>query len=218
MSYQYTQGPGRPTRNSQQAGIASTLLSFGQLRASPPRNVLGLEVDSTITEVPTVVRTPATPVIPLSPNNPFRTTVEDEHEFSTIIAQLVFQSPPHDTLDLPAEYAGESTESSVTDKRAYLRYQGQLMDTLRIMTDRLAALSTQSPAHHAPSKPRPRAKPHSPDPFDGSDPNKLNTFLFQCGMYISLHSHDFLDESYQVAFMLSHLKGSVLNWFQSAVT
>src|SRR6266545_3583486 len=37
-------------------------------------------------------------------------------------------------------------------------------------------------------------------------------------MYISLHSHDFLDESYQVAFMLSHLKGSMLDWFQSAVT
>ena len=37
-------------------------------------------------------------------------------------------------------------------------------------------------------------------------------------MYISLHSHDFLDESYQVVFMLSHLKGSVLDWFQSAVT
>src|SRR6266540_2634415 len=43
-------------------------------------------------------------------------------------------------------------------------------------------------------------------------------FLFQCGMYISLCSHDFPDESYQVAFMLSHLKGSVLDWFQSAVT
>src|SRR6266540_5183166 len=43
-------------------------------------------------------------------------------------------------------------------------------------------------------------------------------FLFQCGMYISLHSHNFLDESYQVAFMLSHLKGSVLDWFQSTVT
>src|SRR6266545_1125168 len=37
-------------------------------------------------------------------------------------------------------------------------------------------------------------------------------------MYISLHSHDFLDESYQVAFMLFHLKGSMLDWFQSAVT
>src|SRR6266511_2178992 len=43
-------------------------------------------------------------------------------------------------------------------------------------------------------------------------------FLFQCSRYISLRSHDFLDESYQVAFMLSHLKGSALDWFQSVVT
>ncbi len=218
MSSQFTQGPGRPTRNSQQAGIASALLSFGRRRASPPRNVLGLEVDTSITEVPTVVRTPATPVHPLSPNNPFRATVEDEHEFSTTITQPVFQSPARNALDLPAEYAGEPTESSVTDESAYLRYQGQLTDTLRIMTDRLAALSTQPPTHHAPSELRPRVKPRSPDPFDGSDPNKLDTFLFQCGMYISLRGHDFPDESYQVAFMLSHLKGSALDWFQSAVT
>ncbi len=80
-------------------------------------------------------------------------TVEDEHEFSTTITQPVFQSLPHDTLDLPAEYAGESMESSVTDERAYLRYQGQLTDTLHIITDQLAALSTQPPAHHAPSEP-----------------------------------------------------------------
>src|SRR6266542_4728939 len=37
-------------------------------------------------------------------------------------------------------------------------------------------------------------------------------------MYISLHSHDFPDESYQVAFMLFHLKSSMLDWFQSTVT
>ena len=37
-------------------------------------------------------------------------------------------------------------------------------------------------------------------------------------MYISLCGHDFPDESYQVAFMLSHLKGSTLDWFQSAVS
>src|SRR6266511_3050455 len=153
MSYQYTQGPGCPTRNSQQAGIASALLSFGQRRASPPHNVLGLEVDTAITEVPTVVRTLATPVIPLSPNNPFHTTVEDDHEFSTMITQPVFQSPPHDTLDLSVEYAGESTESSVTDERAYFCYQGQLTDMLHVMTDQLAVLSTQPPTYHAPSEP-----------------------------------------------------------------
>ena len=79
--------------------------------------------------------------------------VEDEHEFSTMITQPVFQSLARDTLDLPIEYAGESTESSVTDERAYLHYQGQLTDTLCVMTDQLTALSTQPPAHHASSEP-----------------------------------------------------------------
>ena len=107
------------------------------------------------------MRTLAIPVIPLSPNNPFRATVEDEHEFSTMITQPVFQSLARDTLNISVEYAGESTESSVTNESAYLRYQGQLTDTLRLITDQLAALSTQPPAHHAPSKPRPCAKPCS---------------------------------------------------------
>ena len=73
------------------------------------------------------MQTLATPVILLSPNNPFHATVEDEHEFSTMITQPVFQSLARDTLNLPTEYAGESTESSVADKSVYLHYQGQLM-------------------------------------------------------------------------------------------
>ena len=99
------------------------------------------------------MQTLAIPVILLSSNNPFCTTVEDEHEFSIMITQPVFQSPAHDTLNLPAEYAGESMESSVIDESAYLCYQGQLTDTLRVMTDWLTALSTQPPTHHAPSEP-----------------------------------------------------------------
>jgi len=46
MSHPLTQGPGRPTRNSQQAGIAERILDFGRHR-SPPT-----------VEVPTVVQTP----------------------------------------------------------------------------------------------------------------------------------------------------------------
>src|SRR6266498_2740675 len=69
-------------------------------------------------QLATVVWTPATLVILLSSNNLFCTTVEDGHEFSTMITQPVFQSPAHDTLNLPTEYAGESTGSSVTNKRS----------------------------------------------------------------------------------------------------
>ena len=47
--------------------------------------------------------------------------------------------------------------------------------------------------------------------FDGSDLGKLDTFIFQCSMYIVLRGQDFPDEASKVAFMLSYLKGSVLN-------
>jgi len=140
-------------------------------------------------------------------------------EFSTTIKAPTF-TPTHENLELPAVSAPESaTESSVTEEEGYyIRYQNQLTDTLRAMTDRLAVLSYQPAAQTAPSEPKPCIKPRNPDPFDGSDPSKLETFIFQCSMYISLCEHDFLDESYQVAFMLSHLKGSTLEWFQSAVS
>jgi hypothetical protein len=28
-------------------------------------------------------------------------------------------------------------------------------------------------------------KPHTPDVFDGTDPSKLDTFIFQCSMYMT---------------------------------
>ena len=100
------------------------------------------------------------------------------------------------------------------------QYQSQLMDMLHTMTDRLAVLSVPPTpsAPPAPSEPKSHVKPRSPDPFDGSNLGKLDTFIFQCSMYIVLRRQDFPDKACQVAFMLFHLKGSVLDWFQNAVT
>src|SRR5438270_12817312 len=85
------------------------------------------------------------------------------------------------------------------------------------ITDCLAVLSFQHVAPSIPSKPKPCIKLQNLDPIDGSDLSKLETFIFQCSMYILLHKDNFSDKSYQVAFMLSHLKCSTLDWFQSAV-
>jgi hypothetical protein len=147
-----TQGPGCPTQNSQQAGIADRILSFARHRPSPSDSA----DQAAPTGVPTVVQTPASPVPELdSPTeggflhtpNPF--LLEEDHEFSTTIHQPIFQTPGPETLELPAESAGRSaTESSVTDD--YVRYQNQLTDTLRAMTDRLTALSI-APAPPAPT-------------------------------------------------------------------
>jgi len=58
-------------------------------------------------------------------------------------------------------------------------------------------------------------KPCIPDTFDDSNPNKLEVFLFQCQMYLAVHSGDFLDDESQVTFILSYLKESLQDWFQS---
>jgi len=65
------------------------------------------------------------------------------------------------------------------------------------------------------SKPRSAIKPRTPDVFDGTDPSKLDTFIFQCSMYMSARSGDFPDGESRVTFALSYLKGNLLDWFQT---
>jgi hypothetical protein len=68
------------------------------------------------------------------------------------------------------------------------------------------------------SKPKSTAKPRNPDVFDGTDPSKIDTFVFQCLMYISARRSDFPDDQSRVTFAISYLKGNPLDWFQSQLT
>jgi len=70
----------------------------------------------------------------------------------------------------------------------------------------------------ASSKPKNQVKPRIPDTFDGSDPGKLETFIFQCSMYLAIHASDFSDDEARVTFALSYLKGSPQDWFQSEIS
>ena len=63
-------------------------------------------------------------------------------------------------------------------------------------------------------KPRTKVQQRVPDVFDGTDPSKLDTFIFQCSMYISARTSDFPDSESRVTFALSYLKGVPLDWFQ----
>lgn len=60
-------------------------------------------------------------------------------------------------------------------------------------------------------------KPRAPDTFDGSDPSKLDTFVFQITMYIAARSKDFPDDDSRVTFALSYLKSTPLDWFQTEI-
>ena len=61
-------------------------------------------------------------------------------------------------------------------------------------------------------------KPREPDVFDGTDPNKLDNYIFQLTLYLATVSDDFPDDNTRITFALSYLKGTPLDWFQSEMT
>ena len=74
--------------------------------------------------------------------------------------------------------------------------------------DLIEAISTLTQA----MQPKRRAKPKAREPnqFDGSDPEKLRTFLMQCRLYFRSCEEDFIDNVKRINFALSYLKGSAL--------
>jgi hypothetical protein len=82
-----------------------------------------------------------------------------------------------------------------------------LAQALQLLANKIGGMPSQ--------KSKSSIKPRVPDTFDGSDPNKLEAFLFQCQMYLAVRSGDFPDDESKVTFILSYLKGSPQDWFQS---
>jgi len=81
-----------------------------------------------------------------------------------------------------------------------------LAQALQLLANKIGRMPSQ--------KSKTSIKLRVPDTFDGSDSNKLEVFLFQCQMYLAVHSGDFPDDESQVTFILSYLKGSPQDWFQ----
>jgi hypothetical protein len=86
--------------------------------------------------------------------------------------------------------------------------QNSLARSLALLAKKIGSLPDTS-------KPKSAIKPRSPDVFDGTDPNKLETFTFQISMYLAARSGDFPDDESRVTFVLSYLKGTPLDWFQT---
>ena len=59
-----------------------------------------------------------------------------------------------------------------------------------------------------------KVKLREPDPFDGSSPKKLHTFLLQCKLNFRDQKVLFRDDSAKVNYILSYLKGPVLDCFE----
>jgi len=65
------------------------------------------------------------------------------------------------------------------------------------------------------SVPKPhQSKARIPDTFDGSDPHKLNHFLFQCQLFFCANSLQFSTDEEKINFTLTYLSGVVQDWFE----
>ena len=62
------------------------------------------------------------------------------------------------------------------------------------------------------------ARVREPDPFNGSDTQKLQPFLTQCFLNFWDQPDVFADDSAKVTYTLSYLKGTVLDWFEPSLT
>ena len=60
-------------------------------------------------------------------------------------------------------------------------------------------------------------KPREPDTFDGSTPQKLRTFVFQCQVYFSARKNDFTRDTDRVFFAISYLRDAALDYFEPFV-
>ena len=50
--------------------------------------------------------------------------------------------------------------------------------------------------------------------FDGSSPQKLRTFIFQCRVYFSPKKNDFVRDTDRVFFAISYLHDAALDYFE----
>jgi len=62
-----------------------------------------------------------------------------------------------------------------------------------------------------------KPKLREPDPFDGSNPCKLRTFNLQCKLNFRDRKDMFEDDTEKVNYVLSYLKGTALDCFESAI-
>ena len=52
------------------------------------------------------------------------------------------------------------------------------------------------------------------DPFDGTDPHQLHTFLLQCSLNFKEHTDTFATDKVKVTYSLSFLMGSAMDCFK----
>ena len=57
-------------------------------------------------------------------------------------------------------------------------------------------------------------KARIPDTFSGTEPDKLNNFLFQCHLYFHANTVQFDMDIVKINFTMTYLTGVAQNWFE----
>jgi len=81
----------------------------------------------------------------------------------------------------------------------------QLAETLRQLLEILNRGSAPKPY---------QSKTHILDTFNGSDPHKLNYFLFQCWLFFHANPLQFSTDEEKINFTMTYLSGVAQDWFE----
>ena len=132
-------------------------------------------------------------------------------------------SPQHSDINFRQPIASPVDRISQLDNSDHSDHSDQNVkpsapQTTPSLAHSLALLSRKLHTLSRTPKSKPAVKPRTPDVFDGSDPSKLDTFIFQCSIYLAACAEDFSDHTSRVAFMLSYLLDTPLDWFQSELS
>src|SRR5579863_7809530 len=175
------------TRSTAKASGSSNPLSSTQ-PSQPPLPVISSRSSFSNVSVPAANDS----LIPLGTVPPISEEITDPPRGS-VEANIV--EPRVITPDAPV--VPEVTEDLANSK---------LASAVELLTSKLSSITER--------KPKSTVKPRAPDVFDGTDPAKLETFLFQLSMYFSTCRDNFRDDESRVTFAISYLKGIPLDWTQ----
>jgi len=84
----------------------------------------------------------------------------------------------------------------------------QLAEALRQLSENLNRGSAPKPH---------QLKAYILDTFDGSDPHKLNHFLFQCRLFFHANPSQFSIDEEKINFAMTYLSGVAQDWFEVAL-
>src|SRR5580765_7679964 len=116
----------------------------------------------------------------------------NQSDLTSETANVVLSCPSNSHHSVHAVDAAASNPD-----QSLLMSDQSLAQSLAILACKLGSFSDQPRQQNA-------IKSRVPDPFDGSDPAKLDNFLFQSTMYIAAHSANFTNNESCVTFMLSY--------------